>query len=768
MKTYRAVAVLILLYALLVIPANSFPQSKPTEAHLSGVLTDPSGAAIGGVRVVATVEGDRREKVWMTNSEVDGSYALSVPPGHYVVRFIGNPFSTREVVTGALAAGESRTLNLRMDLEPLSSSVVVTANPEPIREQQTTVPTEIISGQEIDARQAVTLPDLLVYSTGVTIARTGANGGTASLFLNGGNSNFTKVLLDGTPINPPGGAVDFSVLTLDNVDKVEVVRGAESAIYGTDAVSGVIQLFSHRGTTRIPYVSVFSEGGSFGNVRTGAQVSGLVGGFDYSLAAAYLHTDGQGPNNDFLNRSLSGNFGYSFSESNQLRLSVRNYDSGAGIPGQTLLEPPSLYQRINQHLFAANARWDYASGAHWHYQLMGTESYNHQHSFNPQQSFYATDPNAFCPQSSPAAVPTLEFCDFVYSSMYTYNRAGFTTQASYVARIFNLASGYQYEVENAFISSLAQGHVRRNNQGGFLDLRVTPVSRITLDAGVRAEDNANFGTRVVPRAGASVALRYGSGLFGDTRARAFYGQGIKEPRFDQLYSDQFGDIGNPSLKPEASKTWSAGIDQKLLNDRIKVTAEYFSDRFYNIISFAFCSALPPPASGNTCGITVPNAPANFGYYFNTDLARTRGANFAAEARLAKWLFVRGNYTYDDSRVLKSPNSFDPAEIAGNRLLRRPVNSGSVTLTSTFHRFTATLAGYFTGQRTDSDFLGLGLTRNPGYARFDAAASYQFPRGFTVYARATNILDKQYQDALGFPALGRDARVGVRYQFSGRN
>jgi vitamin B12 transporter len=127
----------------------------------------------------------------------------------------------------------------------------------------------IISREEIDARQSVDLTSALLFVPGVAIGRTGAEGGTASVFLNGGNSNFTKVLVDGTPINPPGGAVDFSSLTLDNIDKVEIVRGAESAVYDTDAVSGVIQLFTHRGETRVPEVSVFAEGGSFSSARGG-------------------------------------------------------------------------------------------------------------------------------------------------------------------------------------------------------------------------------------------------------------------------------------------------------------------------------------------------------------------------------------------------------------------------------------------------------------------------------------------------------------------
>src|SRR5208282_2672152 len=182
----------------------------------------------------------------------------------------------------------------------------------------------------------------------------------------------------------------------------------------------------------------------------------------------------------------------------------------------------------------------------------------------------------------------------------------------------------------------------------------------------------------------------------------------------------------------------------------------------------FCSALPPPSTGNTCGISLPGAPPNFGYYFNTDLARARGTNIAVEARATKWLFVAGNYTYDDSLILKSLNASDPSLVPGNRLARRPPNSGSITFIGTFGRFSATFAGYFTGQRTDSDFLGLGLTRDPGYARFDLSGSYTFPHGISIYARATNLFDKSYQDALGYPALGRNAQIGLRYRFSKRD
>ena len=736
--------------------------SNSSDAHLFGSLLDSSGAAVGGVSVTAQVEGDITARVWKTISSSDGAYKLTIPPGRYRVSFERSPFVSRQLLLD-LAPNQQRNLDVSLSLERLSASVVVTAQAEPTLAEQTTASVSVITKEEIDARQSVALADALLFAPGIAIGRTGPEGGTASVFLNGGNSNFTKILVDGAPINPPGGAVDFSDLTLDNIDKVEIVRGAESAIYGTDAVSGVIQLFTHRGSTRTPEFSVYAEGGNFSSGRGGAQLSGMLGKFDYSAAASYLETDGQGPNDAFLNRTLSGNFGYSFSDTNQLRLTLRNNTSGAGVPGQTVFEPPSLYQRYAQHVFSSSARWDFSTGKHWRHQIGGAESYTRQHNDNPLQSFFATDPNVFCPQTNPAAVPTAEFCDFTGESRFQYNRANVSAQSSYLLSNFGVTGGYQYEVENAFLTSINVPHARRNNQAGFLDFRYRPQRRISLNFGARAEANAFFGTRVVPRAGASMVAHSGSGFWGETLFRVFYGQGIKEPRFDQIFGDNFGDFGNPSLRPESSRTWTAGIEQKLLSGRIRFSGEYFSSRFYDIVTFAFCS----PANNN-CNLSLPGSPSNFGYFFNTDIARARGLNLTGQARFARWLNLAGSYTYDDSLVIKASDAFDPTELPGNRLLRRPPNSGSLTLNAAYRRFSVTVGGYFTGVRTDSDFLGLGFTRNPGYARFDVATHYDAGHGVSLYARAANLFDKHYQDALGYPALGRDVRAGVRYTFKGKN
>jgi len=158
---------------------------------------------------------------------------------------------------------------------------------------------------------------------------------------------------------------------------------------------------------------------------------------------------------------------------------------------------------------------------------------------------------------------------------------------------------------------------------------------------------------------------------------------------------------------------------------------------------------------------------SFGYYFNTDRARARGLNLTGESRLARWLRLVGNYTYCDSLVLAAPNAFDPTELPGNRLARRPVNSGSLTALASWRRLSGSLSGYFSGRRTDSDFLGLGLDHTPGYARFDTAITYRLSRSVNAYFRALNLLDKAYQDALGYPALSRELRVGMSYRLGGK-
>jgi len=716
--------------AVLTFSFTSQAQSNPQDAHLSGKLTDQSGYGVGNVKVTAQREGHASAQVLWAVSSPDGSYQLIVPPGRYRIHFQHPSFVVHEVVLN-LAAVENKILDLRLEIERVSEHVVVTANAQPLELERTPAPVDLIGRQEIDQRQVVSLPDLLSTETGISLARTGTIGGFATIFVDGGNSSFTKVLIDGTPVNLPGGDFIFSNLTLDNVDKVELVHGAESALYGSDAMSGVIQIVSHQGSTRIPELNLFAEGGGFSSARGGAQVSGLLDKFDYSVAGSYFHTDGQGINDAFLNRSYAGNFGYSFTDSNHLRLAVRSNASFAGTPGQTLLGPgfsdPTAFDDLRQ--LSGNLTWTFKTGSHWVHRISGMES---------------------------RFLDTNGFPDFSFFETAQFNRAGFLEQSTYSFRPGAVTAGYQYEVENADPNNLSGLHARRNNQGGFLDARWVPLSRLTLTAGARAEENTNFGTRVVPRVGAIYALHYSQSFWGDTRARISYGQGIEEPTIFESFDSDPCNPGNPSLRPQRSRTVNAGIDQYFSADRFRISATFFANHFRDLIDQEVGPPNPICFNGNEM------------LFFNIDAARARGLNWSGEARLNHWLLLKGNYSYDDTRVLQTVASALTVEQPGNHLLRRPVNSGNLWLNANIHRLNFNLAGYFTGVRTDSDFDGLGFTRNPGYARFDVATSYDFGKTFYLYGRVTNLFDKQYQDAIGFPALGRDFRVGMSYRLSGRN
>ncbi|HKW64454.1 MAG TPA: TonB-dependent receptor [Candidatus Acidoferrum sp.] len=724
--------------AVFVLSISLQAQSNSQPAHLSGTLTDSSGAGVGDVQIQAKAEGSMNTQLpnsqsWSAKSSSNGEYALELPPGRYRVQFARSSFALREATVN-LAPGESHTLNLRLDLEPLSSNVVVTATTQPTELAQTPAPADIVGKTEIDQRQASLLPDLLSTQTGISLARTGPIGGLTTVFIDGGNSSFTKVLIDGTPVNIPGGDFDFSNITLDNVDKVEVVHGAESALYGTDAMSGVIQIVSHHGTTRIPEVNLFTEGGGFSSARGGAQVSGLLGSFDYSAAGSYFHTDGQGINDAGLNRGFAGNLGYSFSDTNQVRLTVRGNSSFAGSPGQTLLGPafsdPTAFYDLQQ--LSSNLAWNFQTGKHW------------SHHFSVAESRYYSI-SGFPP-----------FGNFPNQS----NRAGGLAQSTYSFRSGAVTGGYQYEAEN-----VAAVHAHRNNQGGFLDARWSPISRLTLSAGGRAEANASFGTRVVPRVGAVYALRYTKGFLGDTRLRVAYGQGIEEPTALESFDTDPCSLGNPNLRPQRSRSVNVGLDQYFVSDRLRVSATYFANQFRDLI-------IPLPGSQSGC-------PFGSIIFLNTDRARARGVNLSSTAQLMRWLSLNGNYSNDNTRVLQtSTASGFPGP--GDHLLRRPVNSGNIWLNAAYRRFNFNINTYITGARLDSDFdstfvagqcvIGSGpcLTRNPGYARFDIATSYDLPRGVSFYGRVTNLLDKQYQETIGFPALGRDYRLGLNYRFSGRN
>lgn len=688
-----------------------------TASSITGVLSDPGGSAVSGARILAQ-PADSTEKASETRSNGDGRFTLTLPPGRYTLIVKHESFAQASEDV-ALAPGETRKLDLRLELRPLASTVVVTAAAEPQLASATAAPAGIITHQQIEQSGQTFLAPLLSSVPGASFSQLGPMGGSTTFFLDGGNSNYTKVLIDGAPVNQPGGLFDFSNLTLDNVDKIEIVHGAASALYGSDAMDGVIQIFTHRGTTRLPHFILQGDGGTFGTGHGSGQVSGLLGAFDYSLNGSYFSSQGQGPGNFFRDTSLSGNFGWKFSGADQVRLALQNNSSDAGQPGQTLLPGEAvLGQSTGLHDFSSDLQWDFSAGPHWQEELSGFESRFRSLDYSPLFGTFVSE----------------------------FNRAGLNAQSTYLFHGGSATAGYHYEVENGPAEA-------RHNQAGYLEARYEFGPRLTAIAGGRVEANGFFGTRAVPRAGAAFTARRGSGFFGATRLRSSFGLGIKEPEMLPAGC-------SPQLDPERSTTFNAGVDQDFASGRLRMSVTYFHNRFYDIVSFA--------------GVTSnPNCPAFFGSFFNTDAARAYGADSQIEVAVAKWLRLTANYAYDDSKVLRSPNATDPALIPGNRLFKRPLHSANLIANAHFRRMNWNLAGHYVGRRADSDFdsftlngvcTGFCITSDPSYVRWDLANRIDLGHGFSTLAVVNNLFNRHYQDAVGYPALRLNYRLGLRYSW----
>jgi outer membrane cobalamin receptor len=720
----------VLFFHLLCLPLAS--AQTPTNATLAGEVTDPSGAAVPNADITALPIGTKSAPI-ETHTGAEGRFSLSLAPGKYRVTAAHSSFS-RLQQEFSLAPGEGKMWDVRLSLAVFSSSVIVTAEARPLEANQVAAPVDVISRADIDQGQKIWLTPALASAPGVSFSQLGPMGGVTSIFVDGGNSTYTKVLLDGMPINQPGGAIDISNYAIDNIDKIEIVHGASSALYGSDAMDGAVQLFSHRGSTPTPQLNLDADGGTFGTGHGSGELSGILGMFDYSLDAGYFSTggqiaapvDGQRPIDYFRETTLSANLGWKLSDNDTLRVTARNTSSDAGQPGQTLF-PDALFavtpgEHANLQNLATGLTWDLTLSPHWQNRFTAYDTRFQEALFTP---------------------PLPEF-------LTQFNTAAFNDQITYSFANGGVTSGYMFQVENG-------GAHARHNQAGYTEVRYNIRPRLSVVVGGRVEANGFFGTRALPRVGASYTLRYGSGFWGATRLRASYGEGIKEP---QLYPPDC----TPVLKPEQSTTFDTGIDQYLADNRVKFSLTYFHNDFRDIVSFTF-------------GGANPSCPAFGGSFFNTDKARAFGANSSVTVAATRWLDVSANYSYDDTRVLSSPNATDPALIPGNRLLKRPLNEANATINAHWRGANWNLSGHYVGVRTDSDFLsftsggvcfGPCVTRDPSYFRLDMAASMPLRYGLSATAYFGNLLDRHYQDAVGYPALGYNYRFGLRYVWGGES
>ena len=701
-------------------------------------VTDPNRAPVSGAHV-AVYEGQRVIAVQTTTAE-----------GAAEFRGLSNSTYRVEVLAPGFAlfskpiSGSDAQLDVDLSVANVNTSVTVTAARTPLPSEDSPASTSYLSATELTNLQPAAAGDAIRFLPGAIVANAGERGGLTSLFVRGGESRYNKVILDGVTINDPGGTFDFGVLPTTELNRVEFLRGAERTLYGSDAMTSVVQFFTRNGTTRTPELRFGADGGTFETARGYAALSGPISRFDYNLFGDQFNTQGQGINDAYWNSSQGANLGFALTPKLLLRFHVRHNNSFSGVPGewwfngQPLL-PPDQDAHARQNNFLSSLDLSYATGK-WQHRLTGFE-YNHVR--NDVDTVF--EPGRQSPTFGPF--------DFPYHDLARINRAGLEYQGDLWERSWTRTTfGYRFEDENGFVGDITLpplGHGLRRNHSLY-GQQVFAWRRATLIAGVRYEHNESFGDRAIPEASASYLLWNGAAALGGLRLRARYAEGIKEPRFEETFGvGGFNIVGNPNLKPETNRSLEAGIEQSIFSNKYALSAVYFNNQFRNRIDFNFDSTTFE------------------GQYVNVNKSFAQGAEIDLQGRPTQRVQFQGAYVYTSGQILAAPFATGPLA-AGMPLLRRPRHSGNFLISYTQPRFGGTLGGTFLGRRSDSDFLGFipPITHTAGYARFDLGAWYEVHRRITAYADVENLLNRKYEDVAGYPGLKANFRAGLRFRLGG--
>ncbi|MGH9937814.1 MAG: TonB-dependent receptor, partial [Blastocatellia bacterium] len=457
-----------------------------SRGALRGVVIDARGAAIRGARVVLLINDKQAIRETTTNERGEFGWE-GLKPGDYALTVEADGLTqTGGAQPVKVEAGREFRIAIPLTIAAIADSMVVSATKTEARMGETPANTFVVSANELLLAQRVNLFDALRFSPGVTVAQTGRRGGVTSLFVRGGESDYTKVLIDGVPVNEAGGSYDLADLTTDNAARVELVRGAQSGIYGSDAMTGVLQLFTRRGSTSVPELEFAGEGGSFAFNRQFARMSGANGGFDYSLSFTHLRTDGRDRNDDYQNRIATANLGYVFNTRTQIRLTARNEKSGLGVPGATARLFPDPDERAKRCRTATGFRLDDQTARNWRQSLSFAYSESNYLSFDPVAQDL-TRPNTPIDQG----VAFNDFADYFNNHQ---RRRGLRYQTDLVLLTGHfITAGIEYEQERAVFDSGFAGLNRvapeRINTGAFIQDQFVFTPRLLITAGIRVESN---------------------------------------------------------------------------------------------------------------------------------------------------------------------------------------------------------------------------------------------------------------------------------------
>jgi outer membrane cobalamin receptor len=705
-----------------------------SAAELKIKVVDPRNATVAGAQVTLTDPAASTPAQVATTSAEGLAVFHPSSIGPYHIRILAPGFAVQD--TDIPSSQNGITVPLR--LAAAAETVVVTATRTPVPIAAAGADVESLSHEQLEVMHPVAAADAVRFLPGAIVNTNGRRGGIASLFVRGGDSRYNKVIVDDVTINDPGGTIDFGVIPLNEADRLEFVRGAQSTLYGSDAMTSVVQVWTRTGTTPIPELRFGADGGTFDTANGYISLTGARGRFDYNLFGDQFNTNGDGPNDDYSNSLQGGNLGVSLNDRVSFRLRARHSNAFTQVPGEwnfngQALMPPDSDQWQRQNNLLTSAQLTVAGPSRWQHHFTGFE-YNHQRT----NVDTVDDPG--------------RIFDLPFHSFTNINRAGFEYQGDYVQRSWASSTvGYEFEAENGFVGDLnfpPLTHGLRLNHAAYAQELLT-LKRVTVVAGARFVHNATFGNKGVPRVALILQARKGGQTFSGTRLRFSYATGIKEARLEESFASGPFIIPNPNLKAEENRAFEAGVQQDLLGGKYTFTATYYNNQFRNQIDFAILD------------------PKTFtGQYENINKSMAHGAEVEIHGRPWSRLSVDAGYSYASTQILAQPFAFDDLHQPGRPLLRRPKHSGTLLFTYLGSRWGGNLGGSFVGRRPDSDFLGFGIDHAAGYVRADIGGWYAITPRITAYVNVENLLNQHYNEVVGYPALRANFRAGMRFRIGG--
>jgi vitamin B12 transporter len=748
--TRCAVQIVVAVLFLISAAVSAFPWANPPVQNssdyqrISGLIVDPSGAPLP--RTVVEIRDVQGKVVSATQTNGRGEFSLELAPGKFTMTATLAGFAPLKDKALEIPGTES-PVKLTLQISSPQEQVVVTATQTETPLAQVGSSVTVISGQELSVKGITSVSDALREVAGVTVAQSGGMGNITSLFMRGGESDYTKVLVDGIPVNDPGGSYNFSNLSTSNIDRIEVVRGPQSALFGSDAMSGVIQIFTKKGKSEglSPKTSVAVEGGSYSTFRYGGSLEGSNDRMDYIVSFSRLDTDNNLPNDSFNEETITGNLGLHLSRKTELRAVFRSEAGRSGVPGPTAFERPDMdayYRRRDES--GSLTLTDFRSPS-WTQRLSYTVNDSRQFSDDP------IDSGSFTPSFDGRVAP-FPYSDFTYQNLNHIRRQRINYQSDLIlprGHLFSAGGDYERESGISGDPRFDPAEAMRNNYGAYFQDQWSATNRFFATAGVRLDHSDSFRFFASPRISiAFLARQAGTGSpLGITKIKANFGMGIKEPTLTESYSTSIYYMGNPYLRPEKSVSFDTGIEQIFNSGKGALELTYFQNRFRDQIGFA-----------------INDYTTFAGSFFNLGKSRARGLEAALRYSIFPKLEFSGSYTFLDSEVLETSIMSDPAFAKGQALFRRPRHSGYVDLLWKPGRVSLGATAFLVGTRVDSDYSGLNLTTNKGYATLNLLANFRLMNDMSLFTVVNNVTDERYMEVLGYPALGRNFRIGLRAGF----